>query len=303
MPIPGYQTLMLPILELAGDGTVHTSAEAIEHVAAKFDISPEERSQLLPSGRTPLLNNRTHWALTYLRHARMLDRAGHGRFQITDRGRQVLSHPPPQFDRAFLSQFAEVREFMGVGVADAVISAPEASPTGVTPEEELESVHRALRAQVEQELLERLRSGSPLFFEKAVLAVLIGMGYGGSRASAAEHLGKPGDEGLDGVINEDALGLDKIYVQAKRYSSQVGQEQVRSFSGSLDGAHARKGVMITTSTFSPDAVRWVKSIEKQLVLIDGAQLTRFMVEHEVGVQRKAEFHLYRVDDDFFDPAE
>ncbi len=302
MAIPDYQTLMLPLLRLAGDGGIHSTTEAIDHVALAFATTPEERAQLLPSGRTPVLNNRTHWALTYLRHAGMLERAGHGKFRITDRGRQILANPPPVFDRAYLAHFPEFREFLGVSGESPAGGAIEPRAT-LSPEERLEAVYRDLRSEIEHELLERLRSGTPTFFERAVLDVLTGMGYGGSREQAQRHLGRPGDEGLDGVIDEDPLGLEKVYVQAKRYADPVGQEKVRSFAGSLDGAHARKGVLITTSTFSPDARRWVEKIEKHVVLIDGAQLARYMVDYEIGVQRKAEYRLYRLDDDFFEPAE
>ncbi len=294
---------MLPVLRLAGDGDIHTSVEAVEHLARLFAITPEERAQRLPSGLQPLIYNRTHWALTYLRRASILESAGRGKFRITERGRGILGKPPPRLDLAFLAQYPEVRAFMGKG--EAGLAAPLARSVleaTLSPEEELEAVYRTLRAELELELVDRLKTGSPLFFEKAVLAVLTGMGYGRGQTNAAQHLGRPGDEGLDGVINEDALGLDKIYVQAKRYADRIGQEQVRSFSGSLDGAHASKGVMITTSTFSPEAYRWVERIEKRLVLIDGAQLARYMVDYEIGVHLKAQFRMYRVDDDFFDPA-
>lgn len=302
MPIPGYQPMMMPILRLAADGQVHTSTEAIELIARTFAVTDDERAQLLPSGRTRLLNNRVHWALTYLRHARLIEQVGRGQFQVAERGRSVLADPPAILDRTFLSRFPEVLEFMGAsGSRETLISgAVEVSPQSL--EEVFENAYRDLREEVERDLLDRLLSGTPAFFEKACLAVLIGMGYGGSNATASQHLGRPGDEGLDGVISEDALGLEKIYVQAKRYLNPVSQEQVRSFAGSLDGAHARKGVMITTSTFSPEAMRWVERVEKQLVLIEGKQLARFMVDYGVGVQRKATFALYRVDEDFFEPV-
>jgi restriction system protein len=301
VPIPDYQTMMLPILRLAADGEVHGADEAIGHVAELFSVTPDERLELLPSGRTPLLNNRTHWALTHLRHARLLESAGRGKFRITERGREVLADDPQRIDRKFLSRYKEFQEFLGGGARTA--ERKPATQDQLTPEERLEATYRDLRHEVEQDLLERLRTGSPLFFEKAVLAVLLGMGYGGSRADAAHHLGKPGDEGLDGVINEDKLGLDKIYVQAKRYAAPVDQEKVRGFAGSLDGAHARKGVLITTSTFAPAARDWVAKIDKAIVLIDGPELARHMVDHEIGVQRRGEFHLYRVDDDFFEAVD
>jgi len=303
VPIPNYQTLMLPVLELTADGQVHTSTEAIEHVAHQFDVTPEERAVLLPSGRSPVLYNRTHWALTYLRHAELLKSEGRGKFRITERGLGVLEQKPAVIDRRFLSQYPGMQEFVhGVGSAGPSPS-PAIEPAALNPEELLEATYAQLRQEVESDLLERLRRGSPLFFEKAVIDVLVGMGYGGSRLDAGQHLGKSGDEGLDGVINEDRLGLDKIYVQAKRYAGTVGRPEVQAFSGSLDGAHARKGVLITTSSFSPEARNFVAKIEKRIVLIDGSELVRHMVDHEIGVQQKGTFRLYRVDDDFFEGAE
>jgi restriction system protein len=302
MPIPAYQTLMLPVLEFASDTQTHTSLEAIEHVATQFAVTAEERAVLLPSGRGHLLYNRTHWALTYLRHAGLLQSEGRGKFRITERGLGVLKQNLKSIDRKFLAQFPGFDEH-GTWVASAVPEALAPAQASLSPDELLEATHAQLRQEVESDLLERLRQGNPTFFEKAVIDVLVGMGYGGSRIDAGQHLGKSGDEGVDGVINEDKLGLDKIYVQAKRHKDTVGRPEVQAFSGSLDGAHARKGVMITTSVFSPDARSFVAKIEKRIVLIDGAELVRHMVDHEIGVQQKAEFRVYRVDEDFFEGAE
>lgn len=303
MPIPPYQTIMLPVLEFASDGAIHSSLDAIEQVAKAFGVTEDERKQLLPSGRTPLLNNRTHWALTYLRHGGLLQSEGRGKFRITERGQVLLEQKPSAIDKALLSQFPGFNEFAyGPSTNPAVGLQPEvdADSTVLNPEENLEAQYAQLRKGVENDLLERLRKGSPTFFEKAVIDVLVGMGYGGSRADAARHLGKSGDGGLDGVINEDTLGLDKIYVQAKLYAGTVGRPEVQAFSGSLDGVHARKGVMITTSTFSPEARSFVSKIEKRIVLIDGPELVGHMVEHEIGVHTKATYSLYGVDDSFFD---
>ncbi|MBF8290995.1 MAG: restriction endonuclease, partial [Chloroflexi bacterium] len=222
MPIPGYQLLMLPVLMIASDGEIHAADEAIEALASEFKVTAEERNEPLPSGRGLLFYNRVHWALTYLRQARLLESAGRAKFKITARGQDVLQSKPSVLDRKFLTQFAEFRAFIGgahkVGVVAGIDGSPPVeSHDALSPEERLETTYRELRQEVEAELIDRLRTGSPLFFERAVLSVLLGMGYGGSRVDAARHLGKSGDEGLDGVINEDKLGLDKIYVQAKRY--------------------------------------------------------------------------------------
>lgn len=299
MPIPQYQAIMLPVMELASDGQTHSSLEAIEHVASAFAITDEERQQLLPSGRTALLNNRTHWALTYLRHGGLLQSDGRGKFKITPRGQDVLAREPTVIDKAILSEYPGFDAFaFGPSVSPQPSSG--SAPAALNPEESLEATYLQIRRGVEKELLDRLLSGSPTFFEKAVIDVLVGMGYGGTRTNAAQHLGKSGDGGIDGVINEDRLGLDKIYVQAKRYAGTVGSPQVQAFAGSLDGVHARKGVMITTGSFSPEARAFVEKIEKRIVLIDGGQLVTHMVENEIGVQAKSSYRLYRVDDDFFD---
>jgi len=305
--IPGYQTYMLPILEFLADGQTRTAQEVIEAMALRFGVSADERKVVLPSGRAPLLSNRVHWALTYLRHALLIEAPGRAKSRITDLGRDLLKSQPKTVDRMFLvANYPEVAAFVGATKPEGEIPvgalAAAADSEVMSPEETLESVHRQLRSQTEHELLDRLREGSPAFFEKAVLDVLVGMGYGGSRIDAARHLGGTGDEGLDGLINEDRLGLDKVYVQAKRHKATVGRPDVQSFAGSLDGAHARKGVMITTSAFSPEARAFVSKIEKVIVLVDGEELASYMVEFEIGVQRKAEYRLHRIDDDFFEPS-
>ena len=236
MPIPDYQTLMLPILTFAADGLVHTGAETVEHVATQFTVTPDERKQLLPSGRTPLVNNRTHWALTYLRHAGLLESQGHGKYQITDRGRALLATKPQKIDKALLvAKYPEIIEFIGGSKAGLPTQAQtKEAESELSPEEQLESSYGTLRAELEHAILERLKAASWGFFERAVLDLLVAMGYGGSRAEAAQHVGKTGDGGIDGVINEDKLGLDKVYVQAKRWEGVVGRPAVQGFAGSLE---------------------------------------------------------------------
>jgi restriction system protein len=303
--VPDYQSLMLPLLEFARDGQAHTGLEAVEHLSVLFKLSPQDRAQLLPSGRTHLINNRTHWALTYLRHAALLASAGHGRFAITERGRQLLASKPQRIDKAFLtSRYPEVVDFIGGTKHRVEISGDGLEvETPLNPEEQLETSYLALRAEVEQGILQRLKAGSPEFFERAVLEVLVAMGYGGSRAEAATHLGRPNDGGVDGVINEDRLGLDKVCVQAKRWDGTVGMGVIREFVGSLAKEHARKGVLISTSSFVKDARNYCETIEQRLVLIDGPELVRHMVDHGVGVQVKQRYASYRIDEDFFEEAD
>jgi len=310
VPLPDYQTLMKPLLVFAADGQVHTGAEAVEHIAQLFNLTPSERAQLLPSGRTRVLNNRTHWALTYLRHAALLGSEGHGKFRITERGRILLKVDPARIDKSLLvSRYPEIIDFIG-GSKSKAQPAPSPTPSEapeveskLSPEEQLEASYRILRSELEHALIAKLKAGSPEFFERAVLDVLISMGYGGSRAEAAQHVGKSGDGGIDGVINEDKLGLDKVYVQAKRWEGVVGRPIVQTFAGSLDSEHARKGILITTSSFSADARTYVRNLEKRIVLIDGDELGRHMVDYEVGVQRKGSFTVYRMDEDFFEDAD
>jgi restriction system protein len=306
MAVPDYQTLMFPLLKFAEDGKVHTGLEAVGHVDWLYKLSSEDRALMLPSGRQRVLNNRTHWALTYLRHAGLLESAGHGKFAITDEGRKLLASKPAKIDKAYLvAHYPAVGEFVGASKPKNAGTTPHAEPaeTPLNPEEQLEASYLALRSEVELGLLQRLKSGSPEFFEKAVLEVLVAMGYGGSRAEAAVHLGRPGDGGVDGVINEDKLGLDKVCVQAKRWEGTVGMKTVREFVGSLANEHARKGILITTSTFVKEAFNYCSTIDQRLVLIDGADLVRHMVDHGVGVQVKQHFASYRIDEDFFEEAD
>jgi restriction system protein len=309
MAVPDYQALMKPLLLFAADGNVHTGAESVAHVAELFELTPEERAQLLPSGRTRTLNNRTHWALTYLRHAALLSSEGHGKYRITERGMQLLNVDPPKVDKALLiERYPEIIDFIGAGKAKASQAGASAAPdepvtSSLTPEEQLEASYRSLRSELEGALLAKLKAGSPEFFERAVLEVLVAMGYGGSRLEAALHVGKSSDGGIDGVINEDKLGLDKVYVQAKRWEGVVGRPTVQGFAGSLDSEHARKGVLITTSSFSGDARAYVQNIEKRIVLISGDELVQHMVDYRVGVQPRGTFTVYRMDEDFFEEAD
>jgi restriction system protein len=303
--VPDYQSLMLPLLRYASDGEVHTGAESVDHIAWLYKLSPEDRAELLPSGRTRVLSNRTHWALTYLRHAALIANESHGKFRITERGRHVLALKLDKIDKAFLtSRYPEIVDFIGRshGQAPAQAATPLEGEPLLSPDEELESGFRALRAELEATLLKKLKEGSYTFFEKAVLKVVVAMGYGGSLAEAM-HVGRSNDGGIDGVINEDKLGLDKVYIQAKRWEGSVGTATVREFIGSLEKEHARKGIVVTTSSFSSGAIKAIEGIEKRVVLIDGAELVRYMVDYEVGIQPKASYRLYRIDEDFFDEAD
>lgn len=309
MAIPDYQFIMRPILELAADGEEYRFRQAIELLAQRFGLSGDERQQMLPSKTQPVFDNRVGWARTYLVKAGLLESARRGYFKITDRGRAALSSGPEKIDAAFLRKnYEEFREFIRPSQTDdsvglASVSEPAATAQlSATPEEVLEAAYQGLRRQVESELLRRLQEGSASFFEQVVVRVLVAMGYGGSLRDAGAAIGRTGDEGIDGIIKEDPLGLDAVYVQAKKWkdSSTVGRPEIQKFAGALQGQRARKGVFITTSTFSAEARQFVAHIESKIVLIDGQQLAQFMFEHNVAVAPVSHYEIKKVDADFFD---
>lgn len=298
MAIPGFEQFMLPLLELAADGKEHSLGEAIERIAEQFKLGAEERDELLPSGTMTRLKNRIAWAVTYLSKSVLIERTGRGRFRITDRGRGVLRGPPETIDIKFLSQYPELQAFRSK--RSDTSAAPVPADPEATPLERLDVAYSELKDALADELLSRVRSVSPKFFEQLVVDVLVAMGYGGSRIDAAEVVGKSGDGGIDGTIKEDLLGLDVIYVQAKRWENPVGRKEIQSFAGSLDGERATKGVFITTSSFSKEAREYVRKIAKRIVLIDGDELAAFMIDHGVGVSTDRTLLVRRIDGDYFE---
>jgi restriction system protein len=301
MSIPDYQSLMLPVLEVASKG--ETSVPLAEaDIAARFGLSNEEREQMLPSGKQRVLHNRIHWAKFYLTKAGLLESPKRGRFIITAAGQQVLANPPATLDTKHLLNIPTFRDFYRGGEdAEAIASTAQAEPPSATPEEVVEAAYKAVHAALRADLLDRILQNSPSFFEEVIVELLVAMGYGGSRRTAAEQLGKSGDGGVDGVINEDVLGLDRVYIQAKRYApgSAVGRPEVQAFTGSLVGLGASKGVFVTTSTFSSQAVEFASRIPQRVILIDGKRLTELMVEHGVGVRSSRVLEFKRLDEDFF----
>ncbi|GAA2864877.1 restriction system protein [Aminobacter niigataensis] len=303
--IPDYQTLMLPVLRLAAKGETRV-ADVAERIADELGLKPEERDQLLPSGRQRLLHNRIHWAKFYMSKAGLIASPARGRFFATDKGRALLATAPERIDVSLLMREPVFREFYrneGVLTEDEVASAKpsEATPGTTTPEEQIDAAHAALTAALRDELLERILSNSPTFFEQLIVDLLVAMGYGGSHKDAAAQLGRSGDGGVDGIVNEDRLGLDRIYVQAKRYvpGNPVGRPDVNGFVGSLVGLGATKGVFVTTSTFSQPARDYVKHLAQRIILIDGRELADLMIEHDVGVRGYRAVEFKRLDEDFF----
>jgi restriction system protein len=299
MAIPDYQSIMLPLLKCVSDGMEHSFREAIDHLADSFGLTPEERKEPLPSGQQALFDNRVGWARTYLKKAGLLESTAWGKFRITKRGLEVLKTKPTHIDVKFLKQFPEFVEFQRpTRKQDSDQQVEEEKPE--TPEEMLESSYQSLKRTLSQDLLERIKKCPPRFFEKLVVDLLVAMGYGGTRRDAGEAVGRTGDGGIDGIIKEDRLGLDVVYVQAKRWEATVGRPIVQAFAGSLEGQRARKGVLITTSQFSPDAKEYVNRIEKKIVLIDGDQLAELMIEHGIGTNQVAAYDVKKLDLDYFD---
>lgn len=302
MAIPDFQTLMLPLLKAAADGQEHSHPEVIDALSTQFQLTEEERNEMLPSGLQARFDNRVGWARTDLKMAGLIESPGRGKFRITSRGLELLKNPPERIDRKFLRQYPEYESYVARNRSSTKQSSKEEDleeEVKQTPEEILESGSQALRRKLAEDLLERIRQNSPRFFEKLVVDLLVAMGYGGSRKDAGEALGRSGDEGIDGIIKEDKLGLDVVYLQAKRWQSTVGRPDVQAFAGALMGKKANKGVFITTSQFSQEAHNYVNTISQKIVLIDGEQLTQLMIDHGIGVTEVATYIVKRVDSDYF----
>ena len=303
--IPDYQSIMLPLLELAGDGVTYRLRDAVDLLAQRFALSQAELKEMLPSGYAPLFANRVGWASTYLKKAGLLESEKRGTFQISERGRSILNAKPERIDVAFLDQFPEFVAFRK-GKRKTTKTDSEASDTSKevdvdqNPEEQLEFAHQKLQEELAQELLQAVLDASPQFFEQLVVDLLLAMGYGGTRADAGRAIGRSNDGGVDGIIKEDRLGLDIIYIQAKRWENTVPVREVRDFAGALLGKKARKGVFITTSSYPKSAYEYIQSIEPKIILIDGEQLGQFMIEHKVGVAPHKVFEVKRVDLDYFE---
>ena len=290
---------MLPLLELAADGHEHAMAEPVEALASRFHLTQDEQAELLPSGRQPRFTNRVYWSGTYLRKTKLLEAASRGRIRITQRGLDTLAKHPARVDLAYLAQFPELEEFRSAESGKAEKATKVQLPQDQTPEEAMEQIHQSITETLRDDLLGRIKEAPPAFFEQLVVDLLVAMGYGGSRSDAGQAVGQSGDGGIDGIIKEDALGLDAGYVQAKRWDNTVGRPIVQAFAGSLEGARARKGVLITTSNFSTDAKEYVRHIEKRIVLIDSDELTKLLVQHGVGVTERARYPIYRLDEEYF----
>lgn len=301
MSIPDYQTVMLPLLRLVGQRGSISVRDATEQISEEFKLTKDERAALLPSGKQEVIVNRVGWARTYMKKAGLLSSPARGMIEITERGKQVLSEKPKVINVAYLNKFPEFEAFRAIenekeeNPSRAVVSADS---TG-TPEELLEQSYQELKTALLDDIIQRVKSCSPQFFEKLVVDTVVKMGYGGSRKEAGKAIGQSGDEGIDGIINEDRLGLDVIYLQAKRWEGNVSRPEIQKFAGALQGKRARKGIFITTSDFTSEAKEFVKHIDAKIILISGHQLAELMWEYDIGVSSSAAYEVKRLDLDFF----
>lgn len=302
MAIPDYQSIMLPLLKLASSNpTGELSLQETVNILAKtFNLTDEERSHLLPSGRQPTFVNRVGWAATYMKKAGLLEATRRGFFKISQRGLAAIAQNPSSINVSFLSQYPEFVEFKSIRSEKNGDDKDTDIEESRTPEESLELEYQRIRDNLASQLLERIKQSSPAFFERLVVELLVKMGYGGSRSDAGKAVGKSGDGGIDGIIKEDRLGLDVIYIQAKRWDGNtVGRRDVQQFAGALQGQRATKGIFLTTSKFTSEAHDYVSKIGSKIVLIDGEQLAQLMIDHNVGVSLSTSYEIKRIDSDYF----
>jgi restriction system protein len=298
MAIPDFQSIMLPLLKLTSDGGEHSLRGSIESLAEQFRLTREERKTLLPSGTQGLFDNRVAWARTYLKQAGLLESSRRGCVRITPRGRELLESNPKSITSKFLRRYPEFQAFQTRSRRSTDLKPVTVEPEK-PPREAMDEIHQAMREELAQDLLKLISECSPVFFERLVVALLVKMGYGGSLKDAGEALGQSGDEGLDGIIREDRLGLEVIYLQAKRWQGPVGRPEIQKFVGALHGKHARKGVFITTSAFTQDARSYVAALDSKVVLVDGRELAQLMIDYDLGVSTTGSYAIKRVDTDFF----
>lgn len=299
MPIPDFQTLMLPVLKFASEHDEHSLREAVNYLESKFSLTENEKIQTIPSGQQPIFYNRVGWARTYLKQAGLLKPTRRNYLTITERGRQELAKNPARIDMKYLEKFPEYLDFRD-RTKEPHQETKGQETSALVPEESLDDAYRKLREDLARELLDNILRSSPSFFERLVVELLVSMGYGGSDINAASVVGKSGDEGIDGIIDEDKLGLDSIYIQAKKWSDQpIGRPEIQKFVGALQGKKAKKGIFITASKFTEQARDYAQNIDTKIVLIDGKRLTDLMIDYNVGVSTTIVYQVKRIDTDYF----
>lgn len=299
MAIPDFQSVMLPLLRFASDEREHSLQEAMDYLAIEFALTAEEKQELLPSGKQARFDNRVAWARSYFKQAGLVENTRRGYFKISKRGLDLLATKPEKINKKTLEQYPEFLDFQNLRHEPGDLDKPAEEQEKQTPEESLENAYKTLSDGLAGEIIQRVKTCSPLFFERLVVELLLAMGYGGTRVDAGRAIGQSGDDGIDGIIDEDRLGLDAIYMQAKRWEGIVGRPEIQKFVGALQGQRAHKGVFITTSDFTKEAQEYVKNISNKVVLINGFSLARLMIENNVGVSISATYEVKKIDSDYF----
>lgn len=300
MAVPDFQSFFKPLLDIAADGKEHSMKEAREKIAVDFNLNQDERSELLPSGTQTKFDNRVAWAKSYFVQAKVLESPRRAYLRITERGKHLHAQGHERIDVKVLSQYPEFVEFHNPNKQNKYAQTETAQEiSSETPEETLQKAYQSIRSDLASEILDHIKTNTPGFFENLVVDLMVAMGYGGSRSDAGQSIGQSGDEGIDGIIKEDRLGLDVIYLQAKRWESTVGRPEVQKFVGALHGKRAKKGVFITTGKFSEEAHDYVKSIDPKVILIDGKSLANYMIDFNLGTSTSVTYEIKRIDSDYF----
>ena len=298
MAIPDYQTLLLPLLKLIAEKGALNRRDAVQQISDDLKLTESERQELLPSGRASIIRSRVGWARTYLKKAGLIDYPRRGIAEITERGKQTLSESLDKIDLQYLQRFPEFLDFQDASQPEKDTASTANLEQG-TPEEVLEGAYTQLKNDALDELLNMIKSSTPYFFEELVVRVIVKMGYGGSLQDAGKAIGRSGDEGIDGIIKQDRLGLDVIYLQAKKWEGNVGRPEVHKFSGALLGKRAKKGILITTSDFTAEAKEYVKQIDAKIILLSGRELVELMWEHDIGLSNVSTYMVKKLDVDYF----
>ena len=300
MAIPDFQTLMLPFLKAVEDGKEHPFKDVVEKLSIEFKLTQDELAEMLPSRRAPIFYNRVAWAKFYLKKAGLIAQIKRSYLSLTQLGKTALNSKPAQINIKYLEQFPDYLSFKeNLSTNSQTETKSNEAESTSTPEEILENAYSKLNASLVVVILENIMQCSPNFFERLVVELLLSMGYGGTRAGAGRAIGQSGDGGIDGIIDEDRLGLDAIYIQAKRWEGVVGRPEIQKFVGALQGQRAHKGVFITTSEFTKEAQEYVKNINNKVVLINGFSLAKLMIENNVGVSIAATYSVKKIDSDYF----
>ncbi|HEX3664969.1 MAG TPA: restriction endonuclease [Rhizomicrobium sp.] len=306
MAVPDYQTFMRPLLSYGADGVEKSIRDAISVLSEEFKLTPEERAQTIPSGTETLVSNRIHWARTYLGKAGALVRTSRAHFLVTARGMSLLKQYPDRIDVKILRQFPEFQKFQAPkarSTEPSLSGAPESTVSqSATPDERIDAAIAEIQSRLQSDLLDRITEQSPAFFEGLVIDLIVAMGYGGSKENVVQRIGRSGDEGIDGIVNEDPLGLDVVYVQAKKYDPKttISREKLQAFSGALVGKNASKGIFVATCSFSKHAEEYAERVPQRIILIDGEELVRLLIRYGVGVRLEREIQIKRIDLDYFE---